>query len=250
LNTAKGIENVNRYESIDEAEFQLWYDELAVQHHDHPLLAEIRMLMQRHMHLQRFADKLTRLSDRQHRKVIEANQKLAEKTITDPLTSLLNRRGMYLHLETAARELAIDGTPFGLLLADLDHFKRVNDHHGHQAGDDTLVKVSAAMSSVLRKENDLIARWGGEEFLALVAVRDVDNLLQVANKLLLAVRATEIETSQGVVKPTVSIGACFCNQSEPIDPCIDRADVAMYHAKNSGRNQAVLFENVPSERHA
>lgn len=242
-----GIDQTSLYESVDEAEFRTWFAGLAAQYPGHPLLAEIETLMQRHIHLQKFADKLSKWSDRQNRKVIEANQKLAEKAITDPLTGLLNRRGMYRRLEAASRQLMVEGKPFGLLLVDLDHFKRINDHFGHQAGDDTLVAVAAAMAGALPTDQDLVSRWGGEEFLALVQVADAGALAVAADALLQAIRAAAIGTAQGTVNPTGSIGAYFCDQPESIDESVDKADFAMYHAKNGGRNRVVSFDEVPPE---
>lgn len=232
---------------MDESEYRRWFDQLAARHPGHPLLDEIGTLLERHLHLQKFVDRLTRLSDRQSLKVIEANQLLAEKAVTDPLTGLLNRRGMYRHLEAASRQFASDGRPFGLLLVDLDHFKRINDHFGHQAGDDTLVAVSAAMNNALRKDQDLLSRWGGEEFLALVPVADAGALVSIADMLLQAIRATEIHGAQGIIKATASIGVFFRDRPEAIDTSVDRADQAMYHAKNRGRNQVVQFDDLSPE---
>lgn len=248
MKISSGIDRTSLYESVDEAEFQAWLQGLAARYPDHPLLAEIETLVQRHIHLQKFADKLGKWSDRQHLKVIEANHKLAEKAVTDPLCGLLNRRGMYRHLEASSRQLVVEGKPYGLLLVDLDHFKLINDQFGHQAGDDTLVAVSAAMVGALRPDRDLLSRWGGEEFLAVVDARDADDLMLAAENLRLAILATAIVTAQGAINPSASIGAYFCRQPERCDESIDKADLAMYRAKNGGRNRVELYrDSTPDE---
>lgn len=247
MNTGVRIDQTNRYESVDEADLRHWFEELSARYPGHPLLVEFDILLTRHIHLQKFADRLTHLSDRQSLKVIEANHKLAEKAVIDPLTGLLNRRGMYQLLETAYRQLEGDGTLFGLLLVDLDHFKRINDQFGHQDGDDTLVGVSATMTNALRKGQDLLSRWGGEEFLILLPVEGVDALVAIANKLLLAIRSTSIASDAGLIQPTASIGAYLCDRQEPMDVSVDKADQAMYKAKNKGRNQVVLFGDLREE---
>lgn len=242
-----GIDNASLYETVAEAEFIEWYRELEARYPGHPLLAEIEMLMQRHIHLQRFADKVTKWSDRQTLKVIEAKQKLAEKAVTDPLTSLLNRRGMYNLLDEASNQFILEGKPYALALVDLDHFKLVNDNYGHQAGDETLVAVSVSMLNALRNGQDIVSRWGGEEFLALLHVQNVEALELVGNKLLQAIRLTTIETPLGTIRPTASIGVYLCEMAEPIESSVDKADLAMYHAKENGRNQMVRFDLLPAE---
>lgn len=231
------------YEEISEADIRDWLDELASKYPAHPLLAECECMAERYLHLQRFTSRLASWSDKQSRKVIEKNNQLAERAATDPLTELLNRRSMEDQLARATQTLAEDGTQFGLLMIDLDHFKKINDCYGHQIGDEVLVQASQAMRQSLRNERDVLARWGGEEFLALIPVDDEITLMRVAGKLLAALRGIYIKYGQDTIHPTASIGVYFCTVAEPVETSVNKADKAMYHAKQSGRNQVASLSH-------
>jgi len=180
----------------------------------------------------------------------DSNAQLKVQTEIDPLTGLANRR----HFQAAMRQLAADGKLAGtVFLADIDHFKRVNDCWGHATGDAVLVEVARRLRAVLR-EPDLIVRWGGEEFLVVVRALAPDAVEALAQRMLDAVGATPVLHQGRVIGATVSIGyATF-----PIEPtllgvswerAINLVDTAMYLAKGHGRNRAygVRMLQAPDE---
>lgn len=171
--------------------------------------------------------------------VMKAERELRLLATTDPLTQLLNRRSL---LEVAEYELLQrkrHPAPLAFVLADIDHFKSINDQHGHAAGDAVLQAVSQTLRQALR-EQDSVARWGGEEFLVLLN----DTSPELANvgleraRMLLA-EAT-LSTTVPELKPTFSAGLTAYSTNEPLDVCIERADRALYKAKDSGRNRTVI----------
>jgi len=174
-----------------------------------------------------------------NRQLAQSNAQLQRQAEIDPLTGLANRR----HLQEAMRRLGVDGAFEGtVFLADLDHFKRINDRHGHAAGDAVLVDVAQRLRSMLR-EADLVVRWGGEEFLVIVRALDADAVQALAQRMLDAIGGLPFPHEGRAIPVTVSIGyATF-----PIEPgllsvswerAIGLVDTAMYLAKAHGRNRA------------
>ncbi len=158
----------------------------------------------------------------------------------DDLTGLLNRRHMIEVLGQHRKRLDRTGHHrFCLALLDIDHFKRINDTHGHGVGDEVLRGFAAAVQRALR-DTDVLARWGGEEFLVLLN----DTSPELANMGLERARTLLNETClvMGLpeVKATFSAGLTPYDDNEPLDVCIDRADRALYLAKASGRNCTVI----------
>ena len=158
----------------------------------------------------------------------------------DELTGLVNRRHMMEVLSQHRKRLERSGHHrFCLALLDIDHFKRINDSHGHAVGDEVLRNFSKVVQSALR-DTDVLARWGGEEFLVLLN----DTSPELANvgleraRMLLA-EAT-LSTTVPELKPTFSAGLTAYSTNEPLDVCIERADRALYKAKDSGRNRTVI----------
>lgn len=156
---------------------------------------------------------------------------------TDPLTGLLNRRSFILraHHELTQRH----HHPLALLMLDLDHFKQINDLHGHPTGDEVLCDFVQTMKSCLRKI-DLVARFGGEEFVILLANTDTDAALIIAERIRCAVAARQMERLD--LRYTVSIGIASTEQltigsADTIDALLAHADVALYRAKQQGRNR-------------
>jgi len=178
--------------------------------------------------------------------LLSAQEALRIQATRDGLTGLFNRRAF---LERLAEELARakrNGSKLSLLLLDVDHFKRVNDRLGHQAGDDVLRALGSRLSAVLRKY-DTLARYGGEELIAALPGCGPATALVVAERMRSAVASVPIETGAGPVELTVSIGSATCAAGEPdADALIARADAALYRAKNAGRNrvEAALQERV------
>lgn len=166
---------------------------------------------------------------------LERLRKLSE---TDPLTGLLNRRAF---LAAAERQIAYArryDRAIAIVVADIDHFKRVNDTHGHGAGDMVIREVAARLQGAAR-DTDLVARFGGEEFVVLLMESDVTAAMTYAERarMLVADSAVEVETGTSV-SVTLSLGCTVHNVDDrDVQDAIDRADGALYAAKSSGRNK-------------
>ncbi len=163
------------------------------------------------------------------------NNLLAEQACKDPLTGLLNRRGIEPYLELAPDGVNQEGFSTTVILFDIDDFKQVNDEQGHAYGDQILIDIATVASAVLTAEQPL-CRWGGEEFLVICRL-GVDEATEIANRLRLAF----IETA-GV---TCSFGVYGLSKNENIDEAISKADVALYQAKSNGKNQTRVFNVLP-----
>ena len=174
-----------------------------------------------------------------------AEQQLRQYAMTDPLTGLLNRRAMDTELAACRDAAHRYGRSFAIVMGDLDHFKRVNDAHGHDVGDQVLAEVSARIMASVRG-SDRVSRWGGEEYLVLLQGVDSAAAMSVAEKLRQAVATRAIETSVGALEVTMSFGVGVCRQGECLEDLIIRADEALYRAKQTGRNRCVLAEAHPS----
>ncbi|MBM7131620.1 diguanylate cyclase [Dyella mobilis] len=159
----------------------------------------------------------------------------------DPLTNLLNRRAW---TEAANRMLADaieEGQPIALLFMDMDHFKALNDHQGHAAGDRALVSVADILSSELRP-SDLLGRYGGEEFVAMLHGVHQEQAMQVATRLCRRVHRLDIAVDQRELLLSVSIGLAMRSLGDTLETLVERADQAMYYVKLNGRNHAHTFE--------
>lgn len=155
--------------------------------------------------------------------------------ITDPLTGLFNRRGFVEGAQKMIRLQARKGKPIAVLVFDLDHFKSINDRFGHAIGDDTLKLFAATISKSLRA-TDLVARFGGEEFAVLIPEK-IDDAMLVAERLRKTFANAARMVSDRFVGATVSIGIAGGEATVGIDTLLDRADAALYCAKNRGRNR-------------
>jgi diguanylate cyclase len=169
-----------------------------------------------------------------------ANERLSELAHTDPLTHLLNRRTMMEQLEKQAALYQSTGEPFSILLCDVDNFKNFNDRYGHECGDYVLVAVTELMKSKLR-ETDSLARWGGEEFLALLPGNNLGSAWEIAD-LLRECISQHVFLYQGLqLCITITFGvAVFNAPGESLTRCISRADNALYEGKQRGKNCVVL----------
>jgi diguanylate cyclase len=167
---------------------------------------------------------------------------LCELSSRDPLTGLANRRHFELMLASEVDRVARAGEPALVLMIDIDHFKKVNDAHGHPAGDDVLRAVAHALHDCIRPM-DTVARFGGEEF-AMILPNCAPSFAQaVAERIRLRVQAMAIAIAPGVdVGVTVSIGGAFAPQWVRSSPLlwVERADQQLYRAKSEGRNRACL----------
>lgn len=170
------------------------------------------------------------------RRVQERTEDLHRLTEIDPLTGLLNRRGMTDRFEKEVARQARQGGAMGLLLLDLDHFKQVNDTYGHAAGDIALCAVANILNS-MRRSYDHAGRWGGEEFMVLLPECNKNDLLNIAERIRAAVAILRIEMGTQTFSFTVSIGAHHSSTPQTLDAMLQQVDKALYVAKAAGRNR-------------
>jgi diguanylate cyclase (GGDEF)-like protein len=172
-----------------------------------------------------------------------AHRAVSDMALTDGLTSIGNRRRLDLALPLEIARAKRQGSSLALLMLDVDHFKRYNDRYGHAAGDECLRRVAAAMRGSLKRPADLAVRYGGEEFTALLPDTDPAGACHVAQEILQAIRALNVEhRDHPLGQVTASVGVTLTTPArEHITPegLIKAADALLYVAKHSGRNQAV-----------
>ena len=159
---------------------------------------------------------------------------MSQKAHTDTLTGLLNRRGLDRRLEQMASNIQSDGQT-AIFMIDVDHFKAVNDVHGHQAGDLVLVELSRLMTSLLRG-HDVVGRWGGEEFLVVAPSITRTQAVELAERLRAAVARRHFA---GIGTITVSVGVAALQADVSVTAAVEAADAALYTAKRNGRNRVV-----------
>jgi diguanylate cyclase (GGDEF)-like protein len=177
-----------------------------------------------------------------HRRLVALAEKLETLSHHDELTGLANRRGGLNQL-AAVREISLrSGSPFSLVVVDIDHFKQINDRYGHEAGDIMLRHCAKAMGEALRKQ-DLLVRWGGEEFLCLLPNTGIDGAAVVAEKMRRRLEGSEQITGAHVLKVTGSFGVAQFHRGESIDATLARADEALYRSKEEGRNRISVADN-------
>jgi diguanylate cyclase (GGDEF)-like protein/PAS domain S-box-containing protein len=167
--------------------------------------------------------------------VLEKIKNLESQAFLDHLTQLPNRRYIENFIKIKFEEYLLNNQSFGIVFMDVDHFKSVNDTYGHKIGDLVLETISKSFLNNLRK-NDVIGRWGGEEFVGIFSVNNVKELSIVSEKLRNLVEKTEIPCKDTKFKVTISIGATFINNKNDIMGIIENADNLMYESKRKGRN--------------
>lgn len=172
------------------------------------------------------------------RRELEIEHRIASTAArTDELTGLNNLRAFKEQADTLFTYTRRYGVPLCALLLDIDHFKQINDTHGHAAGDKVLQAVVRRIKTTLR-EADLCGRLGGEEFGVLLAGTDMYEAVQIAEKLRLAVQAIEVPINDTMVHVTISVGVVEAGSAcSDTSTLLAQADAAMYHAKSNGRNQ-------------
>ncbi len=187
-----------------------------------------------------FSDNTALFSTRRH------IDRLEQSVLLDPLTNLGNRRFIEIRLKSALAEFQEHGVPFGVLFIDIDHFKEVNDRYGHNVGDRVLSMVASSLHQNLRMD-DALARWGGEEFVAVLTRVEQSGLRNSAEKLVALVRNSFLHIDDQNVSVTVSIGATLPIPGEDAASLLRRADMNMYRRKQVGGDGVAYDEPDPAE---
>ncbi|MBZ0250548.1 MAG: GGDEF domain-containing protein [Burkholderiales bacterium] len=172
-------------------------------------------------------------------KLQEANRKLADLSVTDALTGLANRRHFDRLLASEWSRAARRGSPFTVLMVDVDHFKRFNDRYGHLAGDDCLVRIAGVLKTFTRRSGDVAARYGGEEFAIVYSDMPAEVAARMAENVRQGVEALAIpheDSPFGRVTLSVGVATMAASRDIAAEAVLKRADEALYEAKASGRN--------------
>jgi diguanylate cyclase (GGDEF)-like protein len=179
---------------------------------------------------------------------LRLQETLRTQSIRDPLTGLFNRRYLEASLELELLRAARRSLPLAVLMLDIDHFKRFNDSHGHEAGDALLSKFAEVLRRTIRND-DIACRFGGEEFTILLLEADADAAMQRAEQIREAVAAMSVEHRRGQLPHvTTSIGcAIHPRDGRTAEELLRRADAALYHAKRSGRDRVALAAGEATE---
>ncbi|HEY8141063.1 MAG TPA: sensor domain-containing diguanylate cyclase, partial [Kofleriaceae bacterium] len=175
-------------------------------------------------------------------------RKMETMATTDGLTGLTNHRSFKERFGQLLERSARHGHKAAVLLCDVDHFKKVNDNHGHPVGDEVLRQVARVLKGAVRVI-DIPARYGGEEFAVVLEATDLEGALRLAERIREDVGRLEIPTDKGPLSVTMSIGvAAFPDDSREQAQLIERADLALYHAKENGRNRVICHRDFLAAR--
>ena len=180
-----------------------------------------------------------------HLQVRQKQEELWNQANIDPLTGIPNRRAIFKALEKNVMLCSQYEQPLGIMMIDLDHFKDINDGFGHDGGDLVLKEASKRMQSCIRS-SDIIGRFGGEEFLAVIPNGTIEELKSIAERIRSSLDTEPVITEDFVIPVTCSIGVAVLldYEGEKIDEIIQRADKALYVAKEMGRNRVVASWNL------
>lgn len=212
----------------------------AISDHDQAgAMEQVRDLSERYERQIRMLERVIQISDRNQADLKNLNRVLRESSTHDQLTGLVNRRDMGERCRQEDRRIERFGGTYSLLVIDADHFKRVNDDYGHEVGDQALIAMATALRDSVRKD-DLCARWGGEEFLALLIDADLAEAERVANRALTASRTLLVPELAGREPLTASIGIAQHRAGETYADTFRRADAALFEAKRLGRDRYAL----------
>jgi diguanylate cyclase (GGDEF)-like protein len=174
----------------------------------------------------------------------QANQQLEHLSCTDRLTQLQNRGHWEECLKQEYKRIQRTGVVSSLVIFDIDHFKNINDSYGHQAGDD-VIRATARQLMDTQRDTDISGRYGGEEFVIILIDTHEDGAFDFAERLRKIIEALTVEYDQNMIKYTVSLGiAEYSSELKNYNEWLERADRALYEAKNTGRNRSFLYSKV------
>ncbi|MEQ6885250.1 GGDEF domain-containing protein [Salicola sp. Rm-C-2C1-2] len=175
-----------------------------------------------------------------------AERRLQSLAETDNLTGLPNRHGLLRFAEQFEALPTEQHSEAAAVIIDVDHFKAINDQHGHGFGD-TVLRTIASTMQMQTREQDILARWGGEEFLLLLYNADLMLAFNVAERIRDAISQQSFEVQDRTLQVTITTGIALWQHGESFEMCVDRADEALYHGKRSGRNQSVVYREALSQ---
>ena len=173
----------------------------------------------------------------------QAHRRAEELARVDPLTNALNRRAFYEHLESTLNHLRRRPAPLCLAMLDIDHFKQLNDAHGHLFGDKVLVRMCQVLRDNLRASDQLF-RLGGEEFAIVIRDATLSAALELTERLRQLIEAASLQADDRSVSFTCSFGIALHLPGEGIDGLLSRADTALYAAKSAGRNRSCIADQA------
>jgi diguanylate cyclase (GGDEF)-like protein len=192
-----------------------------------------------------FCSAIVKLRVRNHIELKCAREKLLELSITDGLTGIANRRKFDEQIAVEWQRAKRIHHPVAMIMIDIDFFKNYNDHYGHQIGDNCLREVAGLLKHSVKRGSDFVARYGGEEFALILPMTDGQAALKIANTVCQNLSELALPHASCALKHlTLSAGVAFNipSKNSAVEELLRHADDALYMAKNSGRNQAVLYE--------
>ncbi len=169
--------------------------------------------------------------------------------ITDPLTHIMNRRGITVALLDVMAQAERYRAPLTVAMADIDHFKKINDNYGHEAGDQVLEEIAGILSEELRMP-DKVGRYGGEEFVVLFPHTGLVQARKISDRIRARVGKHRFDTKAGRLPVTISVGVAQFQRGEDLEKLVSRADRALYDAKEAGRNRVVATATKARSRRA
>jgi diguanylate cyclase (GGDEF)-like protein len=172
-------------------------------------------------------------------------ERLQELATRDELTGLFNRRHMMTRLDDELSRLDRHHGALAVVLLDIDHFKQVNDRHGHRVGD-AVLRAFAKLAGEALRQTDIVARWGGEEFLLLLPMTPDAVAVSAIDRIRVALRDQPVSVAQPRLRVTFSAGLAMARPGDSIENLVERADHAMYRAKQGGRDRTVIDDSTDS----
>lgn len=212
-------------------------------HDGNPLMIEYRLLYEEYCALKHRAMLLEKEKNGLKTQLSEMDRSLDLATRIDPMTGLANRRDIMEKMERELSRSERHQRTFSVMLVDLDNFKQLNEKYGYNDGDDVLVEVARVLMGCVRNE-DVCARWGGEEFLFLLTETNIEGAITLARKILESISMTEFKANRPGIRITASIGLCEYHTGESINECLSKADQALRQAKLGGKNRFVVAPSI------
>lgn len=166
---------------------------------------------------------------------------LEQKAITDSLTGMINHDHVFYELGRRLLKAREEQSPLCIIMADIDHFKKVNDTYGHLAGDEVLKEVASRLKTSLRGF-DIVGRYGGEEFMLILHSANLSTAKAIAQRIRSRIMATPVDLPDTLLDVTLSLGVALAQDSDSAESLVERADRALYRAKHNGRNQVAVAE--------